>query len=405
MKKKSLLITIVCTSLGLLLIGTYILSLPNSKASVQLVTQTLTTADVARSITATGTIEPVTEVVVGTQVSGIIDKIYVDYNSPVKKGQVIAEMDKVNLSNELESALANYHSLQAEYLYQKSQFDRNLTLHKKQLISDSEYESVTYNFQKAKSNMEQSKAALAKAQRNLSYATITAPIDGIVTSKSVEQGQTVASGFSTPTLFTIAADLTKMQVVADVDEADIANVQEGDSVSFTVDAYPNDIFYGKVSQVRLGSTNNSTTSTTSTTESVVTYEVIISADNQSLKLKPRLTANVTIFTETRNHVPVISNKALRFQPNPELTKGKRIVDTDSQHKVWILEGNTIKATPVSLGLSDNNNTEVLSGLTPEMQIIVGTQTKTSDTNENNIQSESNPFMPTPPGKNKNKNKQ
>ena len=192
-----------------------------AKHKITYVTATVGKADISNSVTATGTIEPVTEVEVGTQVSGIIDKIYVDYNSVVTKGELIAEMDKATLQSELASAKATYDGNKAEYEYQQKNYERSKGLHEKTLISDTDYEQALYNYEKAKSAFDSSKAALAKAERNLSYATITSPIDGVVISRDVEEGQTVASGFETPTLFTIAADLTQMQVVADVDEADI----------------------------------------------------------------------------------------------------------------------------------------------------------------------------------------
>ena len=219
------------------------------KRKVVYETATVDRANISNSVTATGTIEPVTEVEVGTQVSGIIDRLYADYNSVVTKGQLIAEMDKVTLQSELASQKATYDGAKAEYEYQQKNYERNKGLHEKQLISDTDYEQSLYNYQKAKSAFDSSKASLAKAERNLSYATITSPIDGVVISRDVEEGQTVASGFETPTLFTIAADLTQMQVVADVDEADIGDVEEGQRVSFTVDAYPNDVFEGKVTQI------------------------------------------------------------------------------------------------------------------------------------------------------------
>ena len=271
----------------------WIFSSREEKSKVEFLTTKVVLGEIGSSVTATGTIEPVIEVEVGTQVSGIIDRIYVDYNSVVKKGQLIAEMDKVTLQSELLSTQAQYDGNKAEYEYQQKLYDRNKILHEKELISETDYEQSTYNYQRAKSAYEQSSAALAKAERNLSYATITSPIDGVVTSRSVEEGQTVASGFETPTLFTIAADLTKMEVVADVDEADIANVKEGNYVVFRVDAYPNDEFIGEVKQVRLGSTI-ADKSLSTTTNTVVTYEVVISAENPDLKLKPRLTANASI---------------------------------------------------------------------------------------------------------------
>ena len=304
-----------------------------AKHKVTYATTTVSKGDISNSVTATGTIEPVTEVEVGTQVSGIIDKIYVDYNSVVTKGQLIAEMDRVTLQSELASQKATYDGAKAEYEYQEKNFQRSKGLHEKSLISDTDYEQALYNYQKAKSNYDSSKASLAKAERNLSYATITSPIDGVVISRDVEAGQTVASGFETPTLFTIAADLTKMQVVADVDEADIGGIEEGQRASFTVDAYPNDTFEGVVTQIRLGDAS-STSSTSSSTSTVVTYEVVISAHNPDLKLKPRLTANITIYILDKKDVLSVPNKALRFTPEePLIGKNDIVKDCESEHKV------------------------------------------------------------------------
>ena len=268
--KKIILIAVVVV----VVVGTGIWLFAGSPAKhkVTYATATVSKGDISNSVTATGTIEPVTEVEVGTQVSGIIDKIYVDYNSEVTKGQLIAEMDRVTLQSELASQQATYDGAKAEYEYQKKNYERSKGLHEKSLISDTDFEQALYNYQKAKSSYDSSKASLAKAERNLSYATITSPIDGVVISRDVEAGQTVASGFETPTLFTIAADLTQMQVVADVDEADIGGVVEGQRASFTVDAYPNDVFEGIVTQIRLG--DASSTSSTSSTTTVVTYEVV-----------------------------------------------------------------------------------------------------------------------------------
>ena len=231
-------------------------------------------------------------------------------------------MDRVTLQSELASQKATYDGAKAEYEYQEKNFQRSKGLHEKSLISDTDYEQALYNYQKAKSNYDSSKASLAKAERNLSYATITSPIDGVVISRDVEAGQTVASGFETPTLFTIAADLTKMQVVADVDEADIGGIEEGQRASFTVDAYPNDTFEGVVTQIRLGDAS-STSSTSSSTSTVVTYEVVISAHNPDLKLKPRLTANITIYILDKKDVLSVPNKALRFTPEEPLIGKKR----------------------------------------------------------------------------------
>ena len=306
------------------------------------------------SVTATGTIEAVTSVTVGTQVSGIVNKLYVDYNSQVKKGQVIAELDKTNLLSELNTAKANLASAQSSLNYQAANMERYKTLYKKGLVSADEYENALLTYRQAKEQVASSKENVQRAQTNLSYATITSPIDGTVISKSVEEGQTVAASFNTPELFTIAKDLTNMQVVANVDEADIGNVKEGDRVTFTVDAYPDDTFEGTVKQVRLEAT---------TTNNVVTYEVVISAPNADLKLKPGLTANVTIYTQERSGVLAVANKALRFTPTKETVgKDMKIVDCKGKNKVWTLNGNTLTAHPVTIGQSDGINTEITKGL-------------------------------------------
>ena len=401
MNKKKVFISaaaiIVLTGAGLWIFGG-----KKSNQTISFATSAVHKGTISNSITATGTIEPVTEVEVGTQVSGIIDKIYVDYNSVVKAGEVIAEMDRVTLISDLQSAQATYDGAEAEYMYQEKLYERNKTLHEKQLISDTEYEQYEYNYRRAKSTYDQSKAALAKAQRNLSYTTITSPIDGVVTSREVEAGQTVASGFETPTLFTIAADLTKMQVVADVDEADIAGVKDSARVTFTVDAYPNDVFEGRVKQIRLGSTNSTSSSTSSTSETVVTYEVVITADNPDLKLKPRLTANVTIFTDTRENVLVVPNKALRFTPDKKLAGGKAIKDCNSQKKVWTMDATSIIAHPVKTGMSDGSNTEIVSGISEGTEIITETIVKGEMPEMSEEGGEQNPFMPGPPNRNKKK---
>ena len=375
------------------------------KRKVVYETTTVSRSDISNSVTATGTIEPVTEVEVGTQVSGIIDRLYADYNSVVTKGQLIAEMDKVTLQSELASQKATYDGAKAEYEYQQKNYERNKGLHEKQLISDTDYEQSLYNYQKAKSAFDSSKASLAKAERNLSYATITSPIDGVVISRDVEEGQTVASGFETPTLFTIAADLTQMQVVADVDEADIGDVEEGQRVSFTVDAYPNDVFEGKVTQIRLGATSSSSSTTTTTT--VVTYEVVISAHNPDLKLKPRLTANITIYTLDKQGVLSVPAKALRFTPAVPLVGSNAVVkDCEGEHKVWTREGDTFTAHPVSIGISNGIVTEITGGINEGTQIVsdavISTGAETAVA-EGQGDGERSPFMPGPPGNNKKKN--
>lgn len=403
MNKKKIILVVVA-ALAVVAIGYQMLAGGDSKQKVTFATAKVERTTLSESITATGTIEPVTEVEVGTQVSGIIDKIYVDYNSVVTKGQLIAEMDRVTLQSELASQRASYDGAKAEYEYQKKLYERNEKLHAKQLIADTDYEQSLYNYQKAKSAFDSSRAALAKAERNLSYATITSPIDGVVISRAVEEGQTVASGFETPTLFTIAADLTQMQVVADVDEADIGGVEEGQRAVFTVDAYPNDQFEGVVTQVRLGESSSSTTASSSST--VVTYEVIISAPNPSLKLKPRLTANVTLYTLDRPNVLAIPTRALRFTPNPFFVGEKAVInDVEAPHKVWTRQGNTYTAHAVETGISGGNYTEVLSGINEGTEIITEASFAVMGGMPNGAAPEAaggerSPFMPGPPGKKK-----
>lgn len=378
-----------------------------AKHKVTYATANVSKGDISNSVTATGTIEPVTEVEVGTQVSGIIDKIYVDYNSVVTKGQLIAEMDRATLQSELASQQATYDGAKAEYEYQKKNYERSKGLHEKSLISDTDFEQALYNYQKAKSSYDSSKASLAKAERNLAYATITSPIDGVVISRDVEAGQTVASGFETPTLFTIAADLTQMQVVADVDEADIGGVIEGQRASFTVDAYPNDVFEGVVTQIRLG--DASSTSSTSTTTTVVTYEVVISAPNLDLKLKPRLTANVTIYILDKKDVLSVPNKALRFTPEKPLIGNNDIIkDCEGEHKLWTREGTTFTAHPVEVGISNGISTEIISGISEGTKVVteatIGAMPGENVAAEGNQESggERSPFMPGPPGSKKKK---
>lgn len=406
-KKRMTLITLLAVAV----IGGAVGMFGGSKAKhkVNYVTATVGKGEISESVTATGTIEPVTEVEVGTQVSGIIDKIYVDYNSVVTRGQLIAEMDRVTLQSELASQRAAYNGAKAEYDYQKKLYERNAALYEKKLIAATDYEQSLYNYEKAKSNYDSSRASLAKAERNLSYATITSPIDGVVISRDVEEGQTVASGFETPTLFTIAADLTQMQVVADVDEADIGGVEEGQRATFTVDAYPNDVFEGVVTQIRLGDASSSS-SASGTSSTVVTYEVVISAHNPDLKLKPRLTANVTIFTLDRKDVLCVPSRALRFTPEKPLIGDKDIVnDCTAENKVWTREGNTFTAHPVKIGISNGVHTEIISGITEGTAVIteasIGAMPGSGapDMAANTSEGERSPFMPGPPGSNKKKN--
>ncbi|MCD8194123.1 MAG: efflux RND transporter periplasmic adaptor subunit [Tannerellaceae bacterium] len=387
--------TIIIGVIAILLIAGgifFFLRKPSGKG-MMLSTVQVTRGTISDMVTATGTVEPVIEVEVGTQVSGIIDKIYVDYNSTVKKGQLIAEMDKVTLQAEVDAAEAQLASNKAELDYQTRNYERYKELFEKQLIASSEYETAQYNYDRAKSAYDQSNASMVRVKQNLEYAIITSPIDGVVISKAVEEGQTVAAGFSTPTLFTIANDLTQMQVIANVDEADIGQVEESQHVTFTVDAYPNDIFEGDVTQVRLEATVES---------NVVTYEVVISAYNPDLKLKPGLTANVSIYTLERKDVLVIPSKALRFVPEPDLLSTMKIEVADpqaeaprSERLVWQLQGNTLYANNITVGESSGGMTEVTGGLQEGEEIVVEMTTEAALPQNSTI--ERSPFMPGPRG--------
>lgn len=346
-------------------------------------------ATIGNSVTATGTIEPVTKVEVGTQVSGIIDKIYVDYNSVVHKGQIIAELDKTNLMSELNSAKSNLAGAKSDLDYQRANYKRIKALYDKELVSGNEYDTALLSLRQAESTYAQRKEAVSKAQTNLRYAIITSPIDGIIISKAVEEGQTVAASYSTPTLFTIAQDLTDMRVIADVDEADIGEVEVGQRVSFTVDAYPGETFEGKVTQVRLEATTES---------NVVTYEVVISASNKDLKLKPGLTANVTIFTLERNNIVSVPTKALRFTPTKEmLNPGEKIEDCQGAHKVWVREGKTLKAYAVKTGITNGTRTQIVSGIKEGAEVIVEMKATSADAEQEGAgdNAESSPFAPGP----------
>ena len=407
-KKKIILIAVAVVAVAGISIRLFGGSTAKHKVTYE--TATVIKGEISESITAWLTLVPVTEVEVGTQVSGIIDKIYADYNSVVTKGQLIAEMDRVTLQSEVASQRAAYNGAKAEYEYQRKNYERNRGLHEKQLISDTDYEQFVYNYEKAKSSYESSQASLAKAERNLSYATITSPIDGVVINRAVEEGQTVASGFETPTLFTIAADLTQMQVVADVDEADIGGVKDGQRVTFSVDAYPNDTFEGVVTQIRLGEDSSTSSGSSGTSGTVVTYEVVISAPNPDLKLKPRLTANVTIYTLDRKNVLSVPARALRFTPEKPLIGENDIVkDCESEHKLWTREGNTFIAHPVTVGISNGVNTEIVSGIDEGATVVteatIGRMPGEGPTADmpQEPSGEKSPFMPGPPGSKKKNN--
>lgn len=391
-KKKALVIAAVAAIAAL---AVWLLSGGKKEEKITFDTAAVAPANIMNSITATGTIEPVTSVTVGTQVSGIVSKLFVDYNSVVKKGQVIAELDKTNLMSQLNTAKTQLATAQSQLNYQTANYKRYKTLFEKGLVAADDFDNAKLSYTQAKEQVASAKEEVQRAQTNLGYATITSPIDGVVLSKSVEEGQTVAASFSTPELFTIAQDLTNMQVVADVDEADIGDVKEGERVTFTVDAYPDDTFEGEVKQVRQEAT---------TTNNVVTYEVVISAPNADLKLKPGLTANVTIYTAERKGVLSVPLKALRFIPQKETVGKMKIVDAaNAKNKVWTIEGNSIVAHKVNIGMTDGTNTQIVGGIAEGTKVVTGLNVMGGEEKmPMEAQGEKSPFAPGPPGKNKRK---
>ena len=375
------------------------------KASIAAQTVKLSKQNVTTSVTATGTVEPVDQVDVGTQVSGIINHIYADYNSPVKKGQLLAELDKTNLQESVNNALAQYNASLNELNYYQQNYNRQNNMYKSGVISKADYEQAAYQVKNSQETVSQRKTALAQARTNLSYANIYAPIDGIILSREVEEGQTVAASMTTPTLFTIAKDITKMQVEANVDEADIGGVEVGQRVSFTVDAYPQEEFSGRVRQVRLSATTES---------NVVTYTVIIDADNPEQKLKPGLTATITIFTQELKDIDTVPASAIAFSPDtetlqkyyqqdqitvkiPEIKTGK-----GKEKYIWIKNNDgSLSQKQITVGINDGINIQVVSGLSGSEQIVTSLEEQTEAV-ASSSEDESSPFMPKRPNNNNKK---
>ncbi|WP_192348867.1 efflux RND transporter periplasmic adaptor subunit [Algoriphagus sp. Y33] len=381
----------------------------SSSSRIKLETTAVTSENLATVVTATGTVEPLDEIEVGTQVSGQVKSIYVDYNSEVKKGQLLAELDKTLLIESVTSAQANYAASLNELQYYTQNFNRQKQMFDEGVISKQDFEQAEYQYNNSKSVSQQRETALKQAKTNLSYATIYSPIDGVILTKEVKEGQTVAASFNTPTLFTIAKDLTKMLVEADVDEADIGGVAEGQRVTFTVDAYPNEEFSGIVKQVRLGAT---------VTSNVVTYTVIVEADNSENKLKPGLTATITIYTQELPNATSIKVKALSFDPDPMIMEEYYIQEGISPdgnsmpsnsapdqnpnvEKVWIKDKNgLLKTRTVQTGMSDGIHVQILSGLD------LGDEVITDLSREEQMEASGpggSPFMPKPPSQNKKAN--
>jgi HlyD family secretion protein len=388
-------------------------------------------SSIINTITATGTIQADTTVLIGTQVSGVIKKIYVDFNSNVKKGQLLAELDKTPLQTQVQQAQASLDDSKSEVEYQKASYERFRALLDKKLVAQADYDQVKYSYNKALANLKTSQAGYDKSIVNLDYATIYSPIAGVILNRAVDQGQTVAASFSTPNLFTIGNDLTIMQVQANVDEADIGQLRKGQPVSFTVDAYPAETFKGDVRQIRLQPV---------VTSNVVTYTVIVNAPNPELKLMPGMTANITVLVQKIDSVLTIPGKALRFTPdaswlaeymknNPipqrQGTGGNGGQGTTNQRPqetgvsgqnnpgesqpggtqggkkpviIWVKNGDKIHRTRVTTGAIDGSNAEIKSGLKEGDEVVLSMSLQgKSGTTAAAAPTTTNPFMPTRPG--------
>jgi len=372
---------------------------------------------ISNSVTAIGTLQPVDTVAVGSRISGTIQNVYVDFNSPVKKGQLLAKMDRSLMDAQVQQYSANLQQAGANVIFQKSNFERQNKLYKVGAISKADLETAIYQYKSAKDNVNSIAAQLKTAQRNLSFTEIYSPIDGTVLARSVSEGQTVAASLSTPTLFSIAKDLTKMQVQASVDEADIGNVQNGQRVIFSVDAFPADTFAGTVKEIRLRS---------SVSANVVTYTTIIDAPNADMKLKPGMTANITIYTKELKHVLLIPAAALNFRPDSVLiekyhltknnTTGNRTgkkrtanlaqtaVDSNgikiNKGMVWVMKDSlTMISKQVSTGMDDKTVVQVITGLQEGEEVVTGYKKLL----KKDAAAAKSPFMPTRGGGNRRPN--
>jgi len=376
----------------------------SSTSHVAVETTRLSRGTISNTVTATGTLEAVKTVEVGTQVSGVIEKIFVDYNSKVKKGQVLAKLDETPLIAQLEQSKANVDQAEAEVNYQKSNFERNKALADKKLIAQSDYDLVVYNYQKAVASLNNARSVYDKNKINLAYATIYSPIDGIILDRAVDEGQTVAASFNTPTLFTIANDLTQMRVEASVDEADIGQVKLGQRVDFKVSAYINRKFEGSVTEIRLQPV---------TTNNVVTYTVVIDAPNPQKELMPGMTAEITIYVNEKTEILVAPGKAVRFTPDAKL-----LADYNASHNIrkpgisltgempgiaredtgsflWLKKGEELRKVKVELGATDGLNYELISGAGEGDEVVVSLSEVKEAARE--TKTATSPFMPKRPG--------
>jgi HlyD family secretion protein len=363
---------------------------------------------IINTITATGTIEADTTVLIGTQVSGVISKIFVDFNSVVKKNQLLAELDTTPLQTQVRQAEAALEDSKSEVIYNRATYERYQALLDKKLVAQADYDQVKYNYNKALADLKTAQAGYDKAKVNLSYASICSPISGVILNRAVDQGQTVAASFSTPNLFTIGNDLTKMHVEAAVDETDIGQVRKGQPVSFTVSAYPNETFQGDVRQIRLQPV---------VTSNVVTYTVIVNAPNPDYKLMPGMTANITVLVQKLDSVLVVPGKALRFTPDPTWLAEYQKKNPPPQRQgtgnrggsgqsgdpagkkpvlVWVKNADKIHRTRIVTGAIDGSNCEIINGLREGDEVILSMAqgSKPATTPAAPPAQAASPFMPT-----------
>lgn len=379
------------------LFGVRIFLTNESQPKYRFVYETVAKRDLRTSISATGTLEPVDQVEIGTQVSGDIAKIHVDFNNKVKKGQILAELDKSKLKATLAQAEISLYAAENDYSYKKKVLERIKKLSENGSASAVELENAEYDFRSAELSLKRAKNEVAVAKLNLSYCVIKSPIDGVVLERSVDVGQTVAASMSAPTLFILAKDLSRMRVMASVDEADIGSVQSGQSVEFYVDAFIDEVFYGTVKEVRLNPV---------TTSNVVTYTVVIEAENPKHKLLPGMTATCTIVTQEKKDVLSISVKSLKFRPNtptPPMALGKtpsvKMNKSRKESRVFSTKGEKIYPLFLKTGISDGVYTEVLEGLSEGDSVLVAEEPIEMQ-KENNSTKEKSPFMPGPRGNKK-----
>ncbi|MGE5108732.1 MAG: efflux RND transporter periplasmic adaptor subunit [Sphingobacteriales bacterium] len=386
---------------------------PNKTQSVTFVTAKPQYGYIAKTVTATGTIQPVDTVSVGAQVSGVVKNVYVDFNDVVKQGQLLAKVDPSIITAQTEQSKANLANAKSNLEYQQSNFERQNQLYNLGAISKADYQVALNQYNSAKAAVANASAQLKLAEKNLTYTDIYSPINGVVLYRNVSAGQTIASSFNAPTLFVIAKDLTKMQVRAAVDEADIGGVRSGQNVSFTVDAYPDDVFDGGVQEILLRP---------SVSANVVTYATLINVENKAMKLKPGMTASINIYLQEDTNALLIPSRALNYKPDTALLKGYKIKRaqrdttatgkkvkekvaplrdtvnrTDRENKeirrsyVWVKIGDTLMEKKIITGLNDDSYVKVIKGLSPDEEVVTNIITGTNNNRTNNAQR--SPFMP------------